>query len=541
MKSGRRYLGHIADSIEVATLLAELSCLAGRPSPWVRAPPRSAAHQLHELRCRRDLRGECRAALGLFGVLAPGLDLKAFVELRGGEGRGGVETPFEQCQGDDQRAAGGGRGVQRGQREIVVPGDRRGKGREARRRLVRRDDPGGDRERRVIALAPPSRSAAARPPAGGRRAPADGLPDSRRGRSRHSRRPGARPLRAAPGFGRSWSPARRVSGIVSPANFALLRLPLRRDRCGQRRARHDQVALPRRLDEPAVEGDAVTAGSRHDLGLLVEALHIERSANGSSTSSGEAEEFPGLPHMARERCGDPQGAAERMRDRQRARVQMQPLRHRGRRRDARRRRRICASPRIGVPIAAQWARSWWVRPVTGSKASQLASVADAVDHLVIGDGVLAFLGIGAHPFARRPGELGQRQVDAPLPQLRQADDDRPIDLARRLLAKRAGQESRRRGGAGDDQHAARVLVEPVDEARPLVRAEAQRVEQPVEMPLGSAAALDGETGRLVRARSPRRRDAAPRPAASASSPGETCRGACGAGAVISSSGGTRIA
>ena len=30
------------------------------------------------------------------------------------------------------------------------------------------------------------------------------------------------------------------------------------------------------------------------------------------------------------------------------------------------------SPRIGVPSAAQWARSWCVRPVTGSSASQLA-------------------------------------------------------------------------------------------------------------------------------------------------------------------------
>src|SRR6516162_7834243 len=37
----------------------------------------------------------------------------------------------------------------------------------------------------------------------------------------------------------------------------------------------------------------------------------------------------------------------------------------------------------------------------------------------------------------------------------------------------------------------------MDEAGPLVRAKAQRVKQPVEMALGAAAALDGETGRLV--------------------------------------------
>ena len=42
--------------------------------------------------------------------------------------------------------------MQRGQREIVMPGDDRGKSREAHGRLARRDDPGGDRERRVIAF-----------------------------------------------------------------------------------------------------------------------------------------------------------------------------------------------------------------------------------------------------------------------------------------------------------------------------------------------------------------------------------------------------
>src|SRR6516165_5558185 len=117
--------------------------------------------------------------------------------------------------------------------------------------------------------------------------------------------------------------------------------------------------------------------------------------------------------------------------------------------------------------------------------------------MVIGDGALAFLDIGADPLALPAGQFGQRQIDASLPQLRHADDDGPIDLARRLFTECPGQERRRRSGAGDDENAAGILVEPMDEARPDVGAKAQRVQQPVEVPFGPAAALDGETGRLV--------------------------------------------
>ena len=74
-------------------------------------------------------------------ILAPGFDLKAFVELRGGKGSAGVETPVDQRQCDDQRAAGRGRQMQGRQREIVLRGDRGGKGAQARRRLGDRDAP----------------------------------------------------------------------------------------------------------------------------------------------------------------------------------------------------------------------------------------------------------------------------------------------------------------------------------------------------------------------------------------------------------------
>jgi hypothetical protein len=58
--------------------------------------------QLYEPRRRSNFRGECRAPLGLLLILAPGLDLKAFIELCGGKGLARIETPFEQCQSDDQ-------------------------------------------------------------------------------------------------------------------------------------------------------------------------------------------------------------------------------------------------------------------------------------------------------------------------------------------------------------------------------------------------------------------------------------------------------
>ena len=123
--------------------------------------------------------------------------------------------------------------------------------------------------------------------------------------------------------------------------------------------------------------------------------------------------------------------------------------------------------------------------------------ADALSHMVIGDGALAFLGIGADPFTLATGKLGERQIDASLPQFGQPDDDRPIDLARSLFAEGSGQESRCRDGAREYQNTACFLVEPVDEARPHIRSKAQRVQHPVEMPFGAAAALDGETRWLI--------------------------------------------
>src|SRR5205823_14696165 len=70
-------------------------------------------------------------------------------------------------------------------------------------------------------------------------------------------------------------------------------------------------------------------------------------------------------------------------------------------------------------------------------------------------------------------------------------------LARRLLAKRAGKERRRRRGAGDQEGPRGILVEPVNEARTLVEVEAQRVEEAIDVSPSLGATLHREPGRLI--------------------------------------------
>src|SRR5581483_7859236 len=86
---------------------------------------------------------------------------------------------------------------------------------------------------------------------------------------------------------------------------------------------------------------------------------------------------------------------------------------------------------------------------------------------------------------------------AALLDLRRADDGGPIDLARGLVAKGAGEMRGGGRGAGDQQDAARVLVEAVDQAWALVAVEAQSVEELVDMAGGVGADLRGEARRLV--------------------------------------------
>src|SRR5205085_12080990 len=135
--------------------------------------------------------------------------------------------------------------------------------------------------------------------------------------------------------------------------------PLLGNSRSQRSIRHDQIPLARRLDRLAVEGDAVAANPLHGLGLLVGPFHFAKSssAKGSSTSRGK----PKNSQLCRICGGSGAGSSnlppsgwgiERLRA------------CRWSRRDPGTPARWAAaspylvSPRIGVPIAAQWARSW---------------------------------------------------------------------------------------------------------------------------------------------------------------------------------------
>ena len=132
------------------------------------------------------------------------------------------------------------------------------------------------------------------------------------------------------------------------------------------------------------------------------------------------------------------------------------------------------------------------------KRQQSGTAGGAVHHPEMGERLLALLVIDLHGLAiARAGPLGERQVDRAFRPRRHADDHGPVELLGLAVAERLGQPLRGLSGARDQQQAGRILVEPMDQPRPLLEAEAQRVEHAVDMPLGARTALHREAGRLV--------------------------------------------
>jgi hypothetical protein len=128
------------------------------------------------------------------------------------------------------------------------------------------------------------------------------------------------------------------------------------------------------------------------------------------------------------------------------------------------------------------------------------AVAGAIERGVIGDRaarVLVVLARLHHALAVRAQALGQGRVDAALPDLRPADHDRPIDLARLLAAERLGQFRRRPGASPQYQNARSIAVEAMHQARAFLVPEAQRIEHAVEMMRRAGAALHRQARRLV--------------------------------------------
>jgi hypothetical protein len=86
----------------------------------------------------------------------------------------------------------------------------------------------------------------------------------------------------------------------------------------------------------------------------------------------------------------------------------------------------------------------------------------------------------------------------PSAELRIADHQRPVDLARRTAGESLGKTRRSPRRAGDQQDARGVLVEPVDKPRAGRAVILDKgIEQAVDMLGGLAAALRGEAGGLV--------------------------------------------
>src|ERR1700730_797394 len=175
--------------------------------------------------------------------------------------------------------------------------------------------------------------------------------------------------------------------------------------------------------------------------------------------------------MRRQWRGNPQYAAGRVRDGKTPGMQVQPLRGDDTR-------------EMGGCDAIFAVADYW-RAKRGAMGAQLMGppgerqqsepacpVAGTVDHPVIGDGILAFL-VGLDVLAAtRAGAFRERQIDPALWQLRQADNGRPIGLARRVLATRAGEAFTRGCGTRDNQNPRGLFVEPLHQARPLGAVEA---------------------------------------------------------------------
>lgn len=123
-----------------------------------------------------------------------------------------------------------------------------------------------------------------------------------------------------------------------------------------------------------------------------------------------------------------------------------------------------------------------------------------VERAVLGDragGVLVVALGRSGALAGGTADTLERQVDAAFGRDGAAGGDGPVGLLHVPATERGGQPRGRAGRAGEDQHAGRVAVQPMHEARPMLRPEAQRIEPRVEMAGNSGATLHRQAMRLV--------------------------------------------
>src|SRR6185503_13076162 len=93
--------------------------------------------------------------------------------------------------------------------------------------------------------------------------------------------------------------------------------------------------------------------------------------------------------------------------------------------------------------------------------------------------------------------LRQRKLDDAAMRLRHAFGERPINLLRIPPAQGFRQRRGRRKRAGNNNHAGRVTVEAMYEARPLALVALKAVKHAIDMARDTGAALARDTARFV--------------------------------------------
>src|SRR5882762_10473119 len=119
--STRKACGHEIDRLHTTCIFrgnSKLWSITGHRQQFPRQACHSPPQQRREASRRFDIHFETGAALRLLGILAPALDLEAFLEFSGGEGAIGVEPAFDEGEADDERAGAARRRMERGEMHL---------------------------------------------------------------------------------------------------------------------------------------------------------------------------------------------------------------------------------------------------------------------------------------------------------------------------------------------------------------------------------------------------------------------------------------
>ncbi len=120
-----------------------------------------------------------------------------------------------------------------------------------------------------------------------------------------------------------------------------------------------------------------------------------------------------------------------------------------------------------------------------------------LQHLIFRRRLFAFLMVDAHFLLALAACLGQRRPDGAFMHFGNPDRQGKIDFLDVAPLENRAKLLGCLGAAGQQQHAARVLVQPVHKARPHALVVGQTIQEAIDMPLHIRASLRGKAGRLV--------------------------------------------